>query len=156
MRKTSIYLDDEQADRLARLARAEGRPQAEIVREAISCYRPALKRDRNFALAGNFERIRSRFSSDLGDPRGRVDARLRRVTLVLDAAPLVALANAAEPQFEGLLRIRDEEEGQLVLPAPVAAESTTCSASASAKQPGAPSSAIWPPGRYDVACPGSQ
>jgi predicted DNA-binding protein len=57
MRKTSIYLNDEQADRLARLARAEGRPQAEIVREAISCYRPALKRDRNFALAGNFERI---------------------------------------------------------------------------------------------------
>jgi predicted DNA-binding protein len=57
MRKTSIYLDDEQADRLARLARAEGRPQAEIVREAISCYRPAPKRDRNFALAGNFERI---------------------------------------------------------------------------------------------------
>ena len=59
MRKTSIYLDDEQAERLARLARAEGRPQAEIVREAISCYRPAPKRDRNFALAGNFERIDS-------------------------------------------------------------------------------------------------
>src|SRR4051794_2088992 len=57
MRKTSIYLDDEQADRLARLARAEGRPQAEIVREAISGYRPTPKRDRNFAVAGNFERI---------------------------------------------------------------------------------------------------
>jgi predicted transcriptional regulator len=26
MRKTSVYLDDEQADRLARLARAEGCP----------------------------------------------------------------------------------------------------------------------------------
>ena len=59
MRKTSIYLDDEQADRLARLARAEGRPQAEIVRDAISCYRPRPERDRNFALAGNFERIPS-------------------------------------------------------------------------------------------------
>lgn len=57
MRKTSIYLDDEQAERLARLARTEGRPQAEIVREAISRYRPAPKRDRNFTLAGNFERI---------------------------------------------------------------------------------------------------
>lgn len=56
MRKTSIYLDDEQVERLARLARAEGRPQAEIVREAISCYRSSPKRDRNFALAGNFER----------------------------------------------------------------------------------------------------
>lgn len=57
MRKTSIYLDEEQAERLARLARAEGRPQAEIVREAISSYRSAPKRDRSFALAGNFERI---------------------------------------------------------------------------------------------------
>lgn len=57
MRKTSVYLDDEQADRLARLARAEGRPQAEIVREAISCYRPTPKRDRDFAVAGNFERV---------------------------------------------------------------------------------------------------
>lgn len=57
MRKTSVYLDDEQADRLARLSRAEGRPQAEIVREAISSYQPRPKRDRNFALAGNFERI---------------------------------------------------------------------------------------------------
>lgn len=44
------------------------------------------------------------------------------MTLVLDAAPLVALADAREPQLETLLRIRDEEEGQLVLPAPVAAE----------------------------------
>lgn len=44
------------------------------------------------------------------------------MTLVLDAAPLVALADANEPQLEALLRIRDEEEGLLVLPAPVAAE----------------------------------
>ena len=44
------------------------------------------------------------------------------MTLVLDAAPLVALADAREPQLETLLRIRDEEEGSLVLPAPVADE----------------------------------
>lgn len=44
------------------------------------------------------------------------------MTLILDAAPLVALADAREPQLEALLRIRDEEEGSLVLPAPVAAE----------------------------------
>lgn len=44
------------------------------------------------------------------------------MTLVLDAAPLVALADGREPQLEALLRVRDEEEGQLVLPAPVAAE----------------------------------
>src|SRR5262245_31405399 len=45
MRKTSVYLDDEQAERLARLSRAEGRSQAEIVRDAISCYRPRPERD---------------------------------------------------------------------------------------------------------------
>jgi predicted nucleic acid-binding protein len=44
------------------------------------------------------------------------------VTLILDAAPLVALADAREPRLEALLKIRDEEEGSLVLPAPVAAE----------------------------------
>lgn len=57
MRKTSVYLDDEQAERLARLSQVEGRSQAEILREAISCYRPRPERDRNFALSGNFERI---------------------------------------------------------------------------------------------------
>lgn len=57
MRKTSIHISDDQADRLARLAQAEGRSQAEIIREAISSYRPRPKQDRNFALAGNFERI---------------------------------------------------------------------------------------------------
>lgn len=49
--------DDELGTRLARLARAEGRPRAEIIREAICCYRPGLERDRSFALAGNFERV---------------------------------------------------------------------------------------------------
>jgi len=44
------------------------------------------------------------------------------VTLILDAAPLVALADAREPRLEALLRIREEEDGPLVLPAPVAAE----------------------------------
>lgn len=44
------------------------------------------------------------------------------MTLILDAAPLVALADAKEPQLEALLRIRSEEDGPLVLPAPVAAE----------------------------------
>lgn len=44
------------------------------------------------------------------------------MTLILDAAPLVALADAKEPELEALLRIRGEEEGSLVLPAPVASE----------------------------------
>lgn len=52
VRKTSLYLDDEQAERLARLSRAEGRPQAEIIREAIAEYRSPAAGDRNFELAG--------------------------------------------------------------------------------------------------------
>lgn len=62
MRKTSVYLDDAQAERLAALARAEGRSQAEIVRQAIAGYQPAAAPDRRFALAAGFERID-------GDPR---------------------------------------------------------------------------------------
>jgi hypothetical protein len=57
MRKTSVYLADEQADRLARLARQEGRSQAEILREAIAAYQPAPSRDRDFALGTGFTRI---------------------------------------------------------------------------------------------------
>lgn len=53
MRKTSVYLDEEQAQRLARLAREEGRPQAEILREAVASYQPKPSQDRNFALAGS-------------------------------------------------------------------------------------------------------
>jgi predicted DNA-binding protein len=57
MRKTSVYLGAEQAERLARLARQEGRSQAEILREAIAAYEPPASRDRAFALAAGFPRI---------------------------------------------------------------------------------------------------
>jgi predicted DNA-binding protein len=57
MRKTSVYLDNEQAERLARLSRSEGRPQSQIIRKAIDEYKPPPRGDRNFALAGNFERV---------------------------------------------------------------------------------------------------
>jgi predicted transcriptional regulator len=53
MRKTSVYLDDEQTKRLARLAREEGRSQAEILREAVATYQPRPSQDRNFVLAGS-------------------------------------------------------------------------------------------------------
>ena len=62
MRKTSVYLDDEQAERLARLARQEGRSQAEILREAVATYEPPASRDRHFELAAGFPRTD-------GDPR---------------------------------------------------------------------------------------
>lgn len=53
MRKTSVYLDDEQALRLARLAREEGKSQAEVLREAVATYQPKPSEDRDFALAGS-------------------------------------------------------------------------------------------------------
>lgn len=53
MRKTSVYLDEEQAERLARLSREQGRPQAEILREAVASYEPRASQDRNFVLAGS-------------------------------------------------------------------------------------------------------
>jgi predicted transcriptional regulator len=57
MRKTSVYLDDAQAERLARLARTEGRSQAEILRKAIASYHPQPSDDRDFALSAGFRRI---------------------------------------------------------------------------------------------------
>jgi predicted DNA-binding protein len=57
MRKTSVYLDDAQALRLARLAREEGRSQAEVLREAVATYQPKPSLDRDFALAVGFKRI---------------------------------------------------------------------------------------------------
>jgi len=57
MRKTSVYLDDRQAERLAALAREAGRPQAEILRDAIAAYRLPSSHDRSFALATGFRRI---------------------------------------------------------------------------------------------------
>lgn len=57
MRKMSVYLDDERADRLAQLAQQEGRSQAEVLREAIDAYEPKPSRNRDFALAAGFPRI---------------------------------------------------------------------------------------------------
>ena len=44
------------------------------------------------------------------------------MTLLLDAAPLVALADPDEPQRDSILEVLAEERGALVIPAPVTAE----------------------------------
>jgi hypothetical protein len=54
MKKTSIYLDDGDSERLRRMATREGRSQAEIVRAALAAYESQLRPDRNFALAGSW------------------------------------------------------------------------------------------------------
>ena len=52
VRKTSVYLDDADVERLRRLAAEEGRSQAEIVRAALSVYEQARSAAREFALEG--------------------------------------------------------------------------------------------------------
>lgn len=52
MRKTSVYLDERLAERLASLARQEGRSQAEVLREAIAAYQPRASVDRDLAIDG--------------------------------------------------------------------------------------------------------
>lgn len=53
MKKTSIYLDDDDRDRLRRLAEREGRKQAEIIRAALTLY-DEMKPDRNFLLTASW------------------------------------------------------------------------------------------------------
>lgn len=52
MRKTSVYLTDDEVARLARLSDREGMWQAEIIRRAIRQYAPERRRTRHFALIG--------------------------------------------------------------------------------------------------------
>lgn len=52
MKKTSVYLDDGDARRLAWLAKRERTSQAQIVRRAIAAYDPT---DRSFALVDSGE-----------------------------------------------------------------------------------------------------
>lgn len=52
MRKTSVYLDEADALRLARLAEMEGVSQSSLLRKAIQAYVPAPRGGRRFALEG--------------------------------------------------------------------------------------------------------
>ena len=52
MKKTSVYLEAEQVQRLRQLATSQGRSQAEILRDAINWYAEHVERSRDFVLAG--------------------------------------------------------------------------------------------------------
>jgi predicted transcriptional regulator len=55
MKKTSVYLEEEQLRRLQQLAEAERRSQSEILRDAIMLYPlPASRPPRKFAMDGIF------------------------------------------------------------------------------------------------------
>lgn len=56
MRKTSVYLSDEDRRRLATLARREGTSQAQVIRRAIASYVPRrVEGSGGFALARSGE-----------------------------------------------------------------------------------------------------
>lgn len=48
-KKTSVYLSDEDRERLARIAELKGESQAWVLREALAAYDASLP-DRNFAI----------------------------------------------------------------------------------------------------------
>jgi predicted transcriptional regulator len=52
VKKTSIYLTEDDVQRLLRLAQAEGKSQAEIIRDAIASYEAGRRANRNFAISG--------------------------------------------------------------------------------------------------------
>ena len=62
MLKTTVYLDDEQVLALRQLSEATGRPQAELIREAVAEYTVRSSRPKP-AGAGRFRSGRS----DLGE-----------------------------------------------------------------------------------------
>ncbi|MGQ0669985.1 MAG: CopG family transcriptional regulator [Actinomycetota bacterium] len=55
MKKTSVYLEEDDRRRLAKLARQEGMSQAAVIRRAIASYVPRRLGDRDFALTGSGE-----------------------------------------------------------------------------------------------------
>lgn len=55
MKKTSIYLDDVDRQRVRRMAAQQGKSQAEIIRAAISVYERQLAPVRTFSMMGSFE-----------------------------------------------------------------------------------------------------
>ena len=122
VRKTSVYLTERESNRLAELARAEGRSQAEIIREAITAYVPAGKGDGDFALAAGFARIDDDPRPISEIPEDKLLNGFGSVTLVLDTAPLVALADEREPLRAEILELLRSERGGLFIPAPVTAE----------------------------------
>lgn len=54
MKKTSVYLSNEDRARLARLAEREGKSQALVLREALAMY-DASRPDRNFEMFDAFK-----------------------------------------------------------------------------------------------------
>lgn len=55
VKKTSLYLEDEDVARLRRLADGEGKSQAQIIREALALYEPKYARRKDFPFFNSIE-----------------------------------------------------------------------------------------------------
>jgi predicted transcriptional regulator len=55
VKKTSVYLDDADVERLRRISAEEGRSQAEVMRAALSAYEQARTAPRAFEFEGSWE-----------------------------------------------------------------------------------------------------
>lgn len=64
MRKTTVYLSEEAGDALRRLSLASGRPQAELVRDAVETYVADRLPKRVFRMAGAGRSGRARSIAD--------------------------------------------------------------------------------------------
>ena len=103
MRKTSIYLDDDDVERLRRLAAAEGRSQAEIVRAALSAYEQVRIVPRDFALEDSWS----------GDGSSVADVSEEELLAGSAGSRLRALINHEVDRCERLLDSGDELVGRL-------------------------------------------
>jgi hypothetical protein len=55
MKKTSVYLTEQEAELLRRLAEREGKSQATVLREALAAYDAQTPMNRDFAMDGVFD-----------------------------------------------------------------------------------------------------
>jgi hypothetical protein len=116
VKKTSVYLDDSDVERLSRLAAAEGRSQAEVIRSALAAYEMAHTAPRDFALDGSgkgTDRPSQTCQKRNCSPNSARDPHHRR------RSPGRTWRFPLHSQIGDLLR---REPGELVVPAPVSAE----------------------------------
>ena len=95
MKKTSVYLDEADLARIQRLAELHGTSQAEVIRAAIHAYersRPE-RHSRSWAASKATDRPWPTFLR-------RNAEGVRRLTLIVDAGPMVAGGDARDPGKE--------------------------------------------------------
>jgi len=91
--KTSVYLEPRDVERLAWLAELEGRPRAEILRDAIRAYEPPV-RERHFHL----------FDSGEGDGRSLADMSDEEMAELMNGFGADAFGEVSDEDLAELMR----------------------------------------------------